>query len=456
MKYDAIIIGSGQAGNPLAFHLADLGWSVALIEGKNLGGTCINVGCTPTKTMVHRAQVAHYARNSARWGVNSSGVTVDLAKIVGQKDEVVLSFRGGLQRRVDERKSIRLYRSRARFVAPHQLDVGGEVIESEKIFINTGGRPSIPAISGLREAPFLTNESIMQLTSIPEHLLVLGGGYIGLEFGQMFGRYGSRVSIVHQGPQIVPREDPEIAAELQRALEAEGVEFVLSARTEVVNQKDGDITLTCKVAQGAREVAGSHLLVATGRVPNTEDLGLDKAGIATNKDGSIKVNARLETNVPGIWALGDCKGGPAFTHISYNDFQIVYGNLVEGKNLSTENRLVPYCVFTDPQLGGVGMTEKEAREKGYRLKIGRCPMTYVARAIERGETAGLMKIVVDAADDRILGASILASEGGELVQILSAMMLAKQPYTLLKGAVYIHPTLAEGFFSLMDDVKPAS
>lgn len=456
MKYEAIVVGSGQAGNPLAFRLADLGWSVALIEERNLGGTCINVGCTPTKTMVHRAQVAHYARNSARWGVYTSGVKLDLAKIVEQKNEVVLSFRGGLQKRADERKNIRVYRNRARFVGAHQLQVEGEIIESDKIFINTGARPGIPAISGLRDVPFLTNESIMKLTEVPEHLLILGGGYIGLEFGQMFRRFGSRVTIVHQVPQILPREDAEIATELQRALEAEGMEFILNARTEAARQKDGAITLSCKLAEGSREVAGSHLLVATGRIPNTDDLGLDKAGITTNKDGSIKVNTRLETSVPGIWALGDCKGGPAFTHISYNDFQIVYANVVDGKNLSTENRLVPYCVFTDPQLGGVGITEKEARTRGLKLKIGRCPMTRVARAIERGETTGLMKIVVDAVDDRILGASILASEGGELVQILGTMMLAKQPYTLLKGAVYIHPTLAEGFFALMEDVKPVN
>jgi pyruvate/2-oxoglutarate dehydrogenase complex dihydrolipoamide dehydrogenase (E3) component len=454
MKYDAIIVGSGQGGNPLAFRLADLGWPIALIEEKNLGGTCINVGCTPTKTMVHRAQVAHYARNGSRWGVNAANVTVDLAKIVAQKDEVVLSFRGGQQRRVDERKNLRLYRGHARFVGPHQLKIGDDLLESEKIFIDVGGRPNIPAIAGLSDVPFLTNESLMQLTAVPEHLLVLGGGYIGLEFGQMFRRYGSRVTVIHRGRQIVPLEDLEIAAELQKALEAEGLQFVLNARTEQVLQKNGAITLSCKISASESTVTGSHLLVATGRIPNTEDLGLDKAGIPLNKDGSIKVNSKLETSVPGVWALGDCKGGPAFTHISYNDFQIVYGNLVEGKSLSIENRIVPYCVFTDPQLGGVGLTEKEARAKGYKLKIGKCPMSYVARAIERGETAGLMKIVVDASNDRILGASILASEGGELVQILGAVMLANQPYTLLKGAVYIHPTLAEGFFALMEDVKP--
>jgi pyruvate/2-oxoglutarate dehydrogenase complex dihydrolipoamide dehydrogenase (E3) component len=455
MKYDAIIVGSGQAGNPLVYRLADLGWSVALIEKKYLGGTCINVGCTPTKTMVHRAQVAHYARDAARWGINASSVSVDLAKIVAQKDEVVLSFRGSQQRQVDKRANLRLYRGQASFVAPHQMKIGEELLESEKIFINTGGRPNIPAIPGLETVSYLTNETIMQLTAVPEHLLILGGGYIGLEFGQMFRRFGSRVTVLHTGKQIVPREDPEIATELQKALEAEGIQFLLNTRATRAENKSGSITLSFESTAGASSVTGSHLLVATGRGPNTDDLGLDKAGIETDKKGSIKVNGRLETNVSGVWALGDCKGGPAFTHISYNDFQIVYGNLIEGKNLTIENRLVPYCVFTDPQLGGVGLTEKEARAKGFKLKIGKCPMTYVARAIERGETAGLMKLVVDASNDRILGASILSSEGGELVQILSTLMLANQPYTLLKGAVYIHPTLAEGFFSLMEDVKPA-
>src|SRR6266851_10103382 len=321
MKYDAIIVGSGQAGNPLAYRLADLRWSVALIEQEELGGTCINVGCTPTKTMVHRAQVAHYVRNAARWGVNAPNVSVDLARIVAQKDEVVLSFRSGQQKQVDKRANLRLYRGHAHFTGPHQLKVADDLLESEKIFIDTGGRPNIPQIPGLDTAPYLTNESVMQLTAVPNHLLVLGGGYIGLEFGQMFRRFGSRVTVLHTGKQIVTREDPEIAAELQKALEAEGIQVLLDARTTRVENKNGSITLSFESASGSSIVTGSHLLVATGRRPNTDDLGLDKAGIETDKSGFIKVNGRLETNVRGIWALGDCKGGPAFTHISYNDFQ---------------------------------------------------------------------------------------------------------------------------------------
>ena len=460
MTYDAIIIGSGQAGNPLSRALADHGWKVAIIERKQLGGTCINTGCTPTKTMVHRAQVAHYASNAARWGVLASNVGVDLKKIVAQKDHIVQDARESHQKAIDQRPNLHLYRASAQFTSPRQIKAGDQLLESERIFVNAGARAAIPAIPGLDSVPYLTNETIMELTEVPKHLVILGGGYIGLEFGQMFARFGSQVTIVHSSGQIVPREDPEVSAELQKALEAEGIKFVLRANTTRVEQKDeqkdGAVTLT--VQQSGREstVSGSQLLVATGRRPNTDGLGLDKARVELNKDGTIKVNGRLETSTPGIWALGDIKGGPAFTHISYNDYQIVYANVIEGKNLSTDRRIVPYCVFTDPQLGGVGLTEKEARAKGYQLKIGTAPMSYVSRARERDETAGLMKLVVDAGNDRILGATILSSDGGETVHILYTLMLADVPYTLLKGAVYIHPTLAEGLFFLMDAVKPVA
>jgi pyruvate/2-oxoglutarate dehydrogenase complex dihydrolipoamide dehydrogenase (E3) component len=456
VKFDAIIIGSGQGGNPLTHKLADYGWKVALVERKHLGGTCVNTGCTPTKTMVHSAHVAHYARNSSRWGVRAENVRVDLPAIVARKRGIVESFRSGQQRHVESRPNITLIRGHARFVGPRRLRIGEQEIEGERIFINVGTRPDIPRIDGLEAAGYLTNASIMELQELPEHLIVLGGGYIGLEFGQMFLRFGSRVTVIHHSGQILPREDAEVAAELQKALEAEGMVFKLNTKTlRAERLSDGTLQLTLQTPSGKEPLSGSKLLVATGRRPNTDDLGLDAAGIATDAKGFIKVNGKLETNVSGVWALGDAKGGPAFTHISYNDYQILYANLVEGKNVTIDNRYVPYSVFTDPQLGGVGLTEKEARAKGYRLKIGSIPMSHVARAIERGETSGLMKIIIDAETDRILGASILATEGGELVQILGAMMLADAKWTVLKGAVYIHPTLAEGFWSLMESVKPA-
>jgi pyruvate/2-oxoglutarate dehydrogenase complex dihydrolipoamide dehydrogenase (E3) component len=455
MKYDAIIIGSGQAGIPLSVRLADLGWKVALIEKSFVGGTCINTGCSPTKTMVQRAQVAHYARNAARWGVRASDVGVDLPTIVAQKNKVVLTFRGGKQKQIDERPNhLHLYRGQARFVDTHKVMVGEAELESDKIFINTGARARELGIPGADTVKVLTNETVMDLESVPEHLIVLGGGYIGLEFGQMFHRFGSRVTVIHSTGQIVSREDPEVSAELQKILEAEGIVFHLNAKTTKVEKSGESILVSFTGPDGSSTISGSHLLDSTGRRPNTDDLGLEKTGIETDKFGYIKVNGRLETNVPGIWALGDVKGGPAFTHISYNDFQIVDANLTQGKNLSIDHRIVPYSLFTDPQLGGVGMTEKEARAKGYKLKIGKLQMTHVARAIERDETAGLMKIIVDASNDKILGATILSVEGGEIVQILYTLMLGNLPYTLLKGAVFIHPTLAEGFFALLENVKP--
>ncbi len=452
MKYDAIVIGSGQGGNPLSHRLHDQGWRVALVERKNLGGTCINTGCTPTKMMVHRAQVAHYARHAAKWGTTTNGVQVNLAEIVAKKNELVKSFRSGQEGHVARRERLDLYRGHARFVDAKRISVGEQIIEGERIFINTGTRALVPQIEGLESAGFLTNRSIMELQEVPEHLVVLGGGYIGLEFGQMFLRFGSRVTVVHHGEQLLPREDADVAAELQKALEAEGMRFLMKGKTTQVVKADGQVALTVERPSGGEMVYGSHLLVATGRTPNSGDLGLEKAGVETGKGGFIKVNHKLETNVPGIWALGDVKGGPAFTHISYNDYQIIFENLIKDGNWTTDNRPVPYSVFTDPQLGGVGMTEKEARASGRKIKVGKIPMTYVARAIERDETAGLMKVIVDAETNKMLGASMLCSEGGELIQILGFLMLAGVPYTHLKGAVYIHPTLAEGFFSLMESV----
>jgi pyruvate/2-oxoglutarate dehydrogenase complex dihydrolipoamide dehydrogenase (E3) component len=455
-KYDAIVIGSGQAGNPLSYALAERGWTVALIEKSHLGGTCINTGCTPTKTMIASAQVAHYARDAARWGVRTGRVEVDLSVVVDRKNAVVQRFRGNQERNVIKHPSVHLYRSRAHFRSPHEVEVDNDVLESERIFIDTGTRPYPPDLSGLDTVGYLTNESLIELRELPQHLLILGGGYIGLEFGQMFRRFGSPVTIVHKGSQLLSREDEDIAKELQKALEAEGIEFRMNSNSVQVEKSEGQIALTLEAAGHREIITGSHLLVATGRRPNTDDLGLDNAGVELDERDYIKVNSRLETNVAGIWALGDVKGGPAFTHISYNDYQVVFGNLIEQKKLSVANRYVPYSLFTDPQLGRVGMTEKEARASGQKLKMGSYAMSRVARAIERDETAGLMKVIVNAETDRIIGAAILGIEGGEIVQILGAMMLAGAPYTVLKGAVFIHPTLAEGFFGLMDSVKPVS
>jgi pyruvate/2-oxoglutarate dehydrogenase complex dihydrolipoamide dehydrogenase (E3) component len=453
MKFDAIAIGAGQAAKPLCYALADLGWKVAFIERAELGGSCINTGCTPTKSMVASAQAAYYARNASRWGVRANDVSVDMPAVVARKNKIVQGFRDSIQKGVDRRPNIHFIRGSARFIAPHQVQVGNETFESEKIFIDTGTQPQIPPIPGIDSVPFLTNASIIELQELPKHLIILGGGYIGLEFGQMFRRFGSEVTVIHRGEQILPGEDDDIVKEVQWALEAEGISLRLGSNTTKIENRAGEIILTIGTSSGQQTIAGSHLLVATGRKPATSDLQLDKAGIATDQRGYIKTNGRLETDVPGIWALGDIKGGPAFTHISYNDYQIVYANLIECKNLTIENRYLPYALFTDPQLGRVGITERQARASGKKFKMGKYPLTSVSRAIERSETRGLMKIIVDAETDQILGAAILASEGGETVQILGAMILAKAPYTVLKGAVYIHPTMAEGFFGLLESVK---
>lgn len=452
--YDAIVIGSGQGGVPLATSLASEGWKVAVIEKGELGGSCINYGCTPTKTMISSARIAQYARVAPEFGIHPGPVKVNMAEVVARKNGVVESFRSGVENGLQNNSNITLYRGHARFTGPHLVEVNGETLASEKIFINTGTRPRILPIPGLDRIPYLTNRNIMDLEQVPAHLIALGGNYLGLEFGQMFRRLGSEVTVVEIGEQIVPREDPEVSQSLREALEDEGMRFRFNAKTTKVGKTADGIEIVVENKDGTTEaLQGSHLLVSIGQVPNSDDLGLDQAGIETDQAGYIRHNGKLETNVPGVWVLGDVKGGPAFTHVSYDDFLVIFDNVVHGKSRTIDDRVVPYALYTDPELGRVGLSEKEARAKGYRLKIGSVPMAYVARAIERGETKGLMKLVIDADTDRILGATILGSDGGELVQILMTAMMADAPWTLFKDAMFIHPTLAEGFFSLMANVK---
>ncbi|HSH02392.1 MAG TPA: mercuric reductase [Anaerolineae bacterium] len=455
-KYDAIIIGSGQGGNPLAHKLADAGWQVALIEKEYLGGTCVNYGCTPTKTMMASARLAHYARTAPRLGVETGPISVNLQKVIDRKNDIVHQWRQGQQENTASRPSLHLYRGHARFTAPHTIAVNDDLLTSTHIIINTGTRPRTIPLPGLDTIDYLTNRTIMQLTNLPEHLLVLGGSYIGLEFGQMFARFGSRVTIIERAKNIISREDSDVAQTLQDALTNEGLTIHTNSQAKAVTPNgSAGLTLTIDTADGTtHSIIGSHLLLAIGRQPNSDDLGLDKAGIETDSRGYIKTDEFLQTNVDGVWAMGDVKGGPAFTHIAYDDHFTIYQALINQQQRSIANRIIPYGLFTDPELGRVGLSEKEARAQGYKLKIGSIPMSWVARAIERDETAGLMKIVINAENDRILGAAILGAEGAELVQTLMALMMADAPYTIFEKSIYIHPTLTEGFFTLMDNVQP--
>ncbi|MBC8020576.1 MAG: mercuric reductase [Methyloceanibacter sp.] len=454
--YDAIVIGSGQGGVPLAIDFAKLGWRVALIEEGQLGGSCINYGCTPTKTMIASARIAHAAKRGPEFGVHTGKVRVDMAEIVARKNEISGSFRSGIEDQVKNNPNLTLYRGHGRFTAPHEIEVNGEKLSSDRIFINTGTRPRILPIPGLDQVAYLTNRNIMDLKQVPAHLIALGGNYLGLEFGQLFRRLGSEVTVVELADQIIPREDAEVGQSLKDALEEEGMNFRLGARTTKIAKTPDGLEVTIEKKDGTAEtLRGSHLLVSIGQTPNSDELGLDEAGIETDQAGFIRHNGKLETNVPGVWVIGDVKGGPAFTHVSYDDYLVLIDNLVNGKDRTIDNRMVPYALYTDPELGRIGLSEREARAKGYRLKIGSAPMAYVARAIERGETKGLMKIVINADNDRILGATILGPEGGELVQILMALMMADAPWTLFKNAMFIHPTLAEGFFALMASVEAA-
>ncbi len=443
-QYDLLILGSGQAGNPLSTAFAEAGKRVALIERAEVAGTCINYGCTPTKTMVASAQRAHLARTAGPLGVDVAGVQVDMERVRQRKREIVEQFRHSSEKRF-EKGNPELVRGEASFLGPKQILVklngGGERrLQAEQIVIDTGTSPSVPKLEGLVSVPFLDNVSLMELGALPEHLVILGGGYIAVEFGQMFRRFGSRVTVIERGPQLLAREDEDVAEALTQILREDGLEILTGAGATAVRGAAGQVAVRL---QDGREIAGTHLLVATGRVPNTPGLGLQAAGITVDEHGFVRVNERLETNVPGVYATGDVKGGPAFTHISYDDYRILRANLLEGGDRKTTDRLVPNVVYTDPQLGGVGMTEREARASGRKIKVAKMPFSSVARAIETGETRGLLKVIVDAESQQILGASILGSEGGEIMSMLEIAMMGKLPYPVLQEAVLAHPAYAE-------------
>jgi pyruvate/2-oxoglutarate dehydrogenase complex dihydrolipoamide dehydrogenase (E3) component len=451
--YQAIVIGSGQGATPLAGALAGAGWRTALIERVHIGGTCVNEGCTPTKTMVASARVAYLARRATDYGVHTGDVRIDMQRVRQRKRDIVTSFRDGSQRRLEKTANLELIFGEASFTAPKSIairlqDGSRRALTADRIFINAGARPAIPKLNGLKDVPFLDSTSIMELDAVPEHLLVLGGGYVGLEFGQMFRRFGSRVTIVQSGAQLLADEDPDVATEIAEILKQEGIEILLNAKAHRVAKSASGIELTVRSSPEIRTLSGSHMLVATGRVPNTDTLNLAAAGIAMDAKGFIRANAKLETNVEGVYVLGDVKGGPAFTHISYDDFRILCTNLIEKGSASREGRLVPYTVFTDPQLGRVGLSEMEARAQNRKIRVAKMPMKSVARALEVDETRGFLKAVVDAETNQILGAAVLGIEGGEIAAMLQIAMMGHLPFTALRDGVFAHPNLAESLNNL--------
>ncbi|HZV05464.1 MAG TPA: mercuric reductase [Gemmataceae bacterium] len=452
--FDAIVLGTGQGGKPLASALARAGWNTAVIEREAVGGTCVNVGCTPTKTMVASARVAYLARRGSDFGVKTGPIKVDLAKVRERKRALVESFRSGSQKKLENTQRLTLIFGEGRFAGPHEVEValndgGVRRLGAGKIFINTGCRPSVPALPGLDQVHFLDSTSIMELEEVPSHLLVLGGGYVGLEFAQMFRRFGSAVTIVQRNEQLLPHEDADVAEAVVKVLREDGIDVLVSAVTERVEPREGGgVRLTIGHEGGQRTLAGSHLLVAAGRVPNTERLGLDRAGIAVDGHGYVRVNERLETGVQGVYALGDVKGGPAFTHISYDDYRILATNLLKGGNAVTTGRMVPYTVYIDPQLGHIGLHESEARREGRNIKVAKMPMTWVARALETDESRGMVKAIVDADNQQILGCTVFGLEGGEIMSMVQIAMMGRLPYTALRDATFAHPALAEGLNTL--------
>jgi pyruvate/2-oxoglutarate dehydrogenase complex dihydrolipoamide dehydrogenase (E3) component len=456
-SFDAIIIGAGQAGPPLAGRLTASGMSVAMIERKLFGGTCVNVGCMPTKTLVASAYAAHLARRAADYGITIAGpVAIDMKAAKARKDQVVTHARHGVETWLEGMERCTVYRGHAKFCSPHEVEVGGERLIAERIFINVGGRAFVPDLPGVTRVATLTNTTILELDTLPRHLVVVGGSYVGLEFAQIYRRFGSAVTVVEMSQHLIGREDQDVSAAVKDILEAEGIAVRLNAECIRFEPRGTDIAVGVNCHEGEPEVVGSHVLLAVGRRPNTADLGLDKAGVALDQRGYIVVDDELRTGAPGIWALGDCNGRGAFTHTSYNDFEIVAANLLDGERRRVSDRIPAYALYIDPPLGRVGMTEAQARANGRKLLIARRPMSRVGRAIEKGETQGFMSAIADADTHQILGAAILGTGGDEAIHGILDAMNAKMPFTALQRAVPIHPTVSELIPTLLGDLKPAT
>ncbi|WP_417580824.1 FAD-containing oxidoreductase [Pelagibacterium sp.] len=454
-RFDAIVVGAGQAGPSLAARLAGQGQSVALIERKLLGGTCVNTGCTPTKAMVASAYVAHMARRSAEYGVRLTGpVNVDMAAVKARKDDVVHASRNGLNDWLSGTENLTLIQGHARFISDHRITVGDRTLEAPRIFLNVGGRAAMPDYPGIDDIEILTNSTILELTAAPRHLVVVGGGYIGLEFAQMFARFGSKVSIVERGPRLLKREDEDASQTVSDILSNEGIDIRLNADCIAFAASDNGPIVRIDCSDGATEIAGTHVLVAIGRQPNTDDLGLEATGIKTDDRGYIVTNERLETLVQGVWALGDCNGRGAFTHTAFNDFEIVADNL-EGGNRSVETRVDAYALYTDPPLGRAGMSLAKAQESGHRVLIGKRPMTRVSRAKEKGESKGYMKVIVDADRGTILGGAIFGVGGDEAIHVLLDAIQSGMAYTDLKRTMHIHPTVSELIPTILAELEDA-
>jgi pyruvate/2-oxoglutarate dehydrogenase complex dihydrolipoamide dehydrogenase (E3) component len=455
-KYDAIVIGTGQAGPSLAVRLANAGQKVAIVERRLVGGTCVNTGCIPTKTLVASAYAAHLAFRSADFGVRLPGLpALDMKAVKARKDAIVAKNRDGVASWLRGTSGVDLVSGHARFESPTRVRVGDDTLEASKIFVNVGGRAHVPPMPGVEDTPFWTNSSMMDVDFVPPHLVVVGGSYVGLEFAQMYRRFGSAVTVVEMSPRLVAREDEDVSAAIREILEREGIAVRTGAECITMDRTANGIRVGVQCREGEPAVEGSHILLAVGRRPNTDDLGLEKAGVRTDARGYIEVDDRLRTSVEGIWALGDCNGRGAFTHTAYNDYEIVAANLLDADPRRVTDRITAYALYVDPPLGRVGMTESEARKSGRRLLVGKRPMTKVGRAVEKGEDQGFMKIVVDADTKQVLGAAILGVGGDEVVHVLLDVMYARAPYTLVQRAMHIHPTVAELLPTVMGELKPA-